>query len=105
MNKWGVIGCLCFIAAAIVAYFLKIESAVVIELGLSAFGLTAIVINAIKTGKQKTKSTWQTVVVIVLACVGGVLIRIGGLAQNIFAELSGAVLALLAVIFGLVFKK
>lgn len=105
MNKWGVLGCLCFVAAVIVAYFLKIESAVVIELGLAAFGLTAIVINAIKSGKQKTKSTWQIIIVIVLACVGGVLICIGGLAQNIFAELSGAVLALLAVIFGLVFKK
>jgi drug/metabolite transporter (DMT)-like permease len=105
MNKWGIIGCLFFVAAVIVAYFLKIESAIVIELGFAAFGLTAIIINAVKNGKAKAKPTWQTIVVIALACVGGVLVCIGGLAQNIFAELSGAVLALLAVIFGLVFNK
>ena len=41
----------------------------------------------------------------VLGSVGGVICCIGGLAQNIFAEISGAVLALLAVIFGMIYNK
>jgi hypothetical protein len=45
------------------------------------------------------------VVIIVLAAIGGVLCCIGGTNQNIFAEISGAVLALLAVIFGILYAK
>lgn len=39
------------------------------------------------------------------AVVGGVLCCIGGLQQAIFKEISGLVLALLSVIFGLVFDS
>lgn len=84
MKKWGIIGCLCFVIA---------------------FGLTAIILNVVKTNKEKTLPLWQTIIVIVLAVAGGVLVCIGGLTSTIFAEISGAVLALLAVIFGLVFAR
>jgi len=43
--------------------------------------------------------------IICFAVIGGVLCCIGGLSQNIFAELAGAALALLAVIFGVIFAK
>lgn len=105
MKKWGIIGCLCFVAAVVLAYFVKVEAALIVELGLAAFGLTAIIVNVIKTNKDKALPLWQTILVIVLAVVGGVLVCIGGLTSTIFAEISGAVLALLAVIFGLVFAR
>ena len=104
-NLWGIIGALLFVAAVCIGYFAKFDNAIIVELAVAAFGLTALVIGAIKAGKEKNVKTWQTIAIIVLAVCGGVLCCIGGLAQNIFAELAGAALALLAVIFGIVFAK
>ena len=105
MKKWGIIGAVAFAAAVAVGYFCRFDSAIIIELGLAAFGFTAIVTNAVSYGKKNNVKTWITVVIIVLASIGGVLCCVGGLAQNIFSELAGAVLALLAVIFGMLFAK
>ncbi len=105
MKKWGIIGALFFVAAVIVGYFCKFDAAIVIELGAAAFGFTAIVCSAVNYSKKNNIKTWATVLIIVLAAVGGVLCCIGGLNQSIFAEISGAALALLAVIFGLVYSK
>ena len=80
MKTWGIIGALFFVAAVTVGYFCNFDGAIIIEIGAAAFGLCSLVI-------------------------GGVLCCIGGLSQNIFAELEGAALALLAVIFGVIFAK
>ena len=105
MSKWGIIGALFFVAAVVIGAFLKFDGAIVVELACAAFGFTALVINAVSYGKKHNVKTWLTVLVIVLAAVGGVLCCLGGLAQNIFAELSGAALALVAVIFGVYYGK
>lgn len=105
MNKWGIIGALFFVAAVIVGAIAKFDGAIVVELALAAFGFTSLVINAVSYGKKHNIKTWLTVSVIVLAAIGGVVCCIGGLSQNIFAEISGAALALLAVIFGIVYAK
>lgn len=104
-NVFGIIGALLFAAAVAVGYFCDFNGDVIVEIGLAAFALTSLIVGAIKAGKEKNLATWKTVVIIALAVIGGVLCCIGGLAQNIFASISGAVLALLAVIFGLVFAK
>ena len=105
MKKWGIIGALAFFAAVAVGYFCKFDAAVIIEIGVAAFGFTAIVSSAVSYAKKSNIKTWATVLIIVLAAIGGVLCCIGGLSQNIFAEISGATLALLAVIFGALFSK
>ena len=103
MKKWGIIGALAFFAAVAVGYFCNFDGAIIIEIGVAAFGLCGLVIGAIKSGKTKNVKTWKTVLIICFAVIGGVLCCIGGLSQNIFAEISGAALALLAVIFGMIY--
>ena len=105
MKKWGIIGAVLFAAAVAFGFFFKFDGSIIISLAVAAFGFTAIVISAVNYGKEKNVKTWVTVVIIVLAAIGGVLCCIGGLNQSIFAEISGAALALLAVIFGLVYSK
>lgn len=105
MKKWGIIGALLFVAAVIFGSFTNFEAATIIEIGVASFGLCAVIISAVKGAKEKQVALWKTVVVIVLASIGGVICCIGGLKQSIFAEISGAVLALLAVIFGMVYNK
>lgn len=105
MKKWGIIGAVCFAVAVAFGFFFKFDAAIVIQLALAAFGFTAIVISAVDYAKKNNIKTWVTVVIIVLAAIGGVLCCIGGLNQNIFAEISGAALALLAVIFGIIYAK
>ena len=105
MKKWGIIGAVCFAVAVAFGFFFKFDGAIIIQLGLAAFGFTAIVTSAVNYAKKNNIKTWATVVIIVFAAIGGVLCCIGGLEQNIFAEVSGAVLALLAVIFGLLYAK
>lgn len=105
MKKWGIIGALAFCAAVAVGFFFKFDAAVIIELGAAAFGFTAIVTSAVSYAKKNNIKTWATVLIIVLAAIGGVLCCIGGLSQNIFAEISGAALALLAVIFGIIYSQ
>lgn len=103
MKKWGIIGALFFVAAVAVGYFCNFDGAIIIEIGAAAFGLCGLVIGAIKSGKTKNVKTWKTVLIVCFAVIGGVLCCIGGLSQNIFAEISGAALALLAVIFGTIY--
>jgi hypothetical protein len=105
MKKWGIIGAVLFAVAVAFGFFFKFDGSLVISLAAAAFGFTAIVISAVNYGKEKNVKTWATVVIIVLAAIGGVLCCIGGLNQSIFAEISGAALALLAVIFGIVYAK
>ena len=103
MKKWGIIGAVLFAVAVAAGFFLKFDAAVIIELGVAAFGFTAIVTSAVTYAKENKIKTWATVLIIVLAAIGGILCCIGGLSQNIFAEISGAALALLAVIFGTIY--
>ena len=105
MKTWGIIGALFFVAAVTVGYFCNFDGAIIIEIGAAAFGLCSLVIGAIKSGKNKNVKTWKTILIVCFAVIGGVLCCIGGLSQNIFAELAGAALALLAVIFGVIFAK
>lgn len=105
MKKWGIIGAVFFAVAVAFGYFFKFDGSIIISLASAAFGFTAIVISAVNYGKKKGVKTWATVLIIVLAAVGGVLCCIGGLNQSIFAEISGAALALLAVVFGLIYNK
>lgn len=105
MKKWGIIGALLFVVAVVFGSFTNFEAATIIEIGVAAFGLCAVIVSAVKGAKEKQVALWKTVVVIVLASIGGVICCIGGLKQSIFAEISGAVLALLAVIFGMVYNK
>ena len=102
MKKWGIIGAVAFLAAVAVGFFCKFDAAVIIEIGVAAFGFTAIVTSAVSYAKKNNK-IWATVLIIALAAIGGVLCCIGGLNQSIFAEISGAALALLAVIFGMIY--
>ena len=102
MKKWGIIGAIAFLAAVAVGFFCKFDAAVIIEIGVAAFGFTAIVTSAVSYAKKNNK-IWATVLIIALAAIGGVLCCIGGLNQSIFAEISGAALALLAVIFGMIY--
>ena len=94
----AVIGALLFAAAVAVGNFAQFEAAAVIEIAVAAFALCAVVISAVRQAKEKNTFSWKTV-------VGGVLCCIGGLQQAIFKEISGLVLALLSVIFGLVFDS
>ena len=103
MKKWGIIGAIAFLSAVAVGFFCKFDAAVIIEIGAAAFGFAAIVTSAVSYAKKNNIKTWATVFIVVLAAIGGVLCCIGGLNQNIFAEISGAALALLAVIFGMIY--
>ena len=103
MKKWGIIGALLFAGAVVFGYFCNFPAATIIEIAVSAFGLCAVIVSALKGAKEKKIATWKTIVVIVFATIGGVVCCLGGLAQNIFAEISGAALALLAVIFGMIY--
>lgn len=105
MKKWGIIGAVLFAVAVAFGFFFKFDGAIIIELGVAAFGFATITASAIKYGKEKNIKPWVTITIIVLAAIGGVLCCIGGLNQSIFAEISGAALALLAVIFGLLFSQ
>lgn len=106
MNKtFGIIGAVCFALAVALGYFADFAGDTLVEIALAVFGVTALIVNAVKKAKDEGKFSWKTIVCIVLACIGGVLCCIGGLAQSIFATISGAVLALMAVIFGLIYAK
>ena len=106
MNKvLKIIGTLLMVAAVVFGYFASFPGATVVEIAVLAFGLCACIAASIKQAKDEGKFSWKTAVTIILACVAGVLCCIGGLAQNIFAEISAAVLAVLTLIFGLIFNK
>ena len=105
MKKWGMIGAIAFLAAVAVGFFCKFDAAVIIEIGLAAFGFTAIVTSSVSSAKKNNIKILATVLIICFAAIGGVLCRSGGLNQSSFAEISGAALALLAVIFGIIYAN
>ena len=103
MKKWGIIGAIAFLAAVAVGFFCKFDAAVIIEIGVAAFGFTAIVTSAVSYAKKNNIKIWVTDLIIALAAIGGVFCCIARLNQAIFAEISGAALALFAVIFGMIY--
>lgn len=105
MKKWGIIGALLFAGAVVFGYFCNFPAATIIEIAAAAFGLCAVIVSAVKGAKEKQIAVWKTAVIVALASAGGIICCIGGLAQSIFAEISGAALALLAVIFGMLYNK
>ena len=105
MKKWGIIGCIVFFVAVAFGFFFKFDGALIIAIAGGAFGLCAISVSAWNDAKKKEIKPAIAGVIIGLAVIGGVLCCIGGMNQTIFAEISGAALTLLAVIFGLVFKN
>lgn len=99
MRKWGIVGALLFVAACVVGFIFNVS------IGLATFGMTSTVIAFIKKHKEKGNPIWQIAIVTVLTISSGVLICIGGLTDNIFAAISGAVLALMTIIFSLLYDK
>ena len=73
MKKWGIIGAIAFLAAVAVGFFCKFDAAVIIEIGVAAFGFTAIVTSAVSYAKKNNMKVWATVLIIALAAIGGVL--------------------------------
>lgn len=104
MKTFGIIGAICFALAVAVGYF-DFPADSLVQVALSAFGLASLVISNIKKAKADGKFGWKFVVALILAIVGGILCAIGGLADSIFATIAGAVVALLAIIFGLITLK
>lgn len=107
MNKvFGIIGSLLFVAAVIVGYFCKFESADVIAVALSAFALASTIVAVVKkySGEGK-KFSWKFILVLALSVVGAVLVAVGGLSDSIFATLAGAVIGILSIIFGVFAAK
>lgn len=105
MKVFGIIGAICFAVAVAIGYFGDFAGDALVQIALSAFGLASLVIANVKKAKDEGKFTWKTIVCIILAIVGGVLCAVGGLADSIFATISGAVIALLAIIFGIINAK
>lgn len=99
-NIFGIIGSLLFVAAVIVGYFCKFDSADLVAVALDAFALATLLVGIIKKYKEAGKFSWKLVVTLVMTVVGAILVALGGLSDNIFATLAGAVVGILAVIFG-----
>ena len=104
-NIFGIIGSLLFVAAVIVGYFCKFDSADLVAVALDAFALATLLVGIIKKYKEAGKFSWKLVVTLIMTVVGAVLVAIGGLSDNIFATLAGAVVGILAVIFGVLASK
>lgn len=106
MNKvFGIIGSLLFVAAVIVGYFCKFDNADLVALALDAFALATLVVGIIKKYKEAGKFSWKLIVAIAGAILGAVFVAIGGLSDSIFATLAGAVVGILAIIFGVFAAK
>lgn len=104
-NAFGIIGSLLFVAAVIVGYFCKFDSADLVAVALDAFALATLLVGIIKKYKEAGKFSWKLVVTLIMTVVGAVLVALGGLSDNIFATLAGAVVGILAVIFGVLTSK
>lgn len=107
MNKvFGIIGSLLFVAAVVIGYFCKFESADIISIALSAFALATTIVAIVKKYKKDgEKFNWKYILIIALAIIGAVLVAIGGLSDSIFATLAGAVIGILTIIFGVLAVK
>ena len=104
-TTWGIIGAVLFAVAIAVGFIFKFDAGTPIAIASAAFGFTALVIGAVTEGKNKNVKTWVTVVLIVLSALAGVLCYLGALGNNIFELISSAVIALLAIILGIVTAK
>ena len=98
----GIIGAVLFAASVAVGCFCSFPYADIVAIGAAAFGL---IVAAVKKAKDENRFSWKTIVVIVGAVAGGVLICLGGLQSNIFEAICGAVVALVDIIFGIVGLK
>lgn len=87
MRKWGIVGALFFVAACVVGFIFNFDGSNIVAIGLATFGLTATVIAFIKKHKEKGTPVWQIAIVTVLTLI------------------SGAVLSLMTIIFGLIYYK
>ena len=106
MKGFGIAGALLFVASVIVGYFCKFDNADLIAIALDAFALASTVVAIIKKYKAEGKFSWKLVLVIIGTIVGAVFVCIGGLSNNVFEILAGAVFGILSIIFGvLVVKK
>lgn len=105
MKTFGIIGAICFAVAVAIGYFADFAGDALVQIALSAFGIAVLVIGNVKKAKEEGKFTWKTIVCIVIAIVGGILCAVGGLAESIFSTIAGAVVALLAIIFGIISAK
>ena len=106
MNKtFGIIGAACFAVAVALGYFVSFPSDTLVQIALAAFGMASLVLAAINKAKEADKFSWKTIVCVVLACIAGILCCLGGLADSIFATVSGAVIALVTIIFGVLNAK
>lgn len=107
MSKvFGIIGSLLFVAAVVVGYFCKFDSADAVAIALSAFAFASTIVAVVKKYKKEgEKFSWKFVVVIIASAIGGVLVCLGGLSDNIFATIAGAVIGILTIIFGVLAIK
>ncbi|MCR5699652.1 MAG: hypothetical protein K6G52_08425 [Treponemataceae bacterium] len=106
MNKtWGIIGAICFALSVAIGFFFDFKGDTLVQIGLGAFGFTALVIGAVKEQKAKDKFGWHTIVCIVLASISGCLFCVGGIEKNMFTLIAGAVTTLLSIILGIVSVK
>lgn len=104
MRKWGIIGAFLFVGAVIFSYFVDMGAGLVVELAAGAFGLGCIIGGAIKAGKEKNIPTWKVAIIVALSIAGGLLCCFGGYNEDIFIQLSGAVIVILSVIFAIMKK-
>ena len=104
-KTFGIIGALLFVAAVAIGYFAKFDNADILQITLAAFGFATIVIGAVSNAKAKNVATWKIVLIVLFGSAAGILCAIGGLSQDVFKEIAGVVLALLTVIFGMLFDK
>jgi uncharacterized membrane protein HdeD (DUF308 family) len=103
---FGIIGSLLFVAAVVVGYFCKFDSADIIAVALAAFALASTIVAVVKKYKKEgEKFNWKFILIIALTVVGAVLCAIGGISDSIFATLAGAVIGILTVIFGVLTAK
>ncbi len=108
MNKtFGIVGAISFVIAVALGYLVDFPYDTLVEIALSAFGLTMLVLGAIKSRKEEGKGLgWKLYLSIGLSVVAGVLCAIAGATQSIFATIATAVVTIMTIIFGLLaFKK
>lgn len=106
MNKvFGIIGSLLFVAAVVVGYFFSFPAADIVSVALAAFALATTVVAVVKKQKESGTFSWKSIAVIVLSIAGAILVAAGGLADNTFELLAGAVVGILSIIFGVLAIK
>lgn len=99
---FSIIGALVFVAAVVVAQFSNVAAVDVVALGVAAFGLVAAIVGVITKAKAEETFSFKTIITIVLAVIGGALVCLGGMSANVLEQISGLVIALLAIILGMI---